>query len=135
MARCGCSAALDLRGRIFVAGGGESMYKSARAWDSVEWLEENTGQDPGGGGADVWRQGPAMSQARCALGFAVSYLTDHLFAAGGYGGGDLYHDSAERLDLSSGSAGVWEALPRMSCRPQGVQLALNILNQSTYNNY
>mmetsp|Transcript_159562 Transcript_159562/g.507953 ORF Transcript_159562/g.507953 Transcript_159562/m.507953 type:complete len:271 (+) Transcript_159562:303-1115(+) len=119
VSRCCCSAAVDVRGRIFVVGGGENMYSSSRAWDSVEWLDDlSPGAEP------RWREGPAMNQARCALGVASSFETDQLFAAGGYGGNSLYLESAEVLDLSSGGSGRWLPLPNMSVKRAGANAAV-----------
>lgn len=130
VARCGCAAAADSRGRIYAAGGGEHMYRSAECWSSLEvldlesCLQERAEQpEPPGGPqlpwAERWREGPAMNDRRCALGLAYSAAADCLFAAGGYGGGSSYLATAERLDLSSGAPGAWERLPEMSCKRAG----------------
>eukprot|EP00927_Polykrikos_kofoidii_P067129 TRINITY_DN62645_c0_g1_i1.p1 TRINITY_DN62645_c0_g1~~TRINITY_DN62645_c0_g1_i1.p1 ORF type:complete len:429 (-),score=57.32 TRINITY_DN62645_c0_g1_i1:40-1245(-) len=130
-----CSASLDLRGRIFVAGGGENMYRHSPVWHTTEWFDESALASEAEAGAHesaagpsttsgAWRFGPPMREGRCALGVACSYATDHLYVAGGYGGGSMYHETAERLDLSSGSAGVWEMLPPMSCKRAGPNAAV-----------
>lgn len=114
--RCCCSAALTKRGNILVVGGGESMYYSSPAWSSTEWYDVSNATNPYDG---VWRPGPDMTQARCAVGVACNYETDSLYAAGGYGGSGLYLDTAEKLDLSSGSEGRWQLLPQLSCKRAG----------------
>jgi len=125
VSRCGCSGAVDSRGRIYVVGGGDNMYASSRAWSSIEVFERSVdptgeeGRPPG-----RWRNGPAMGDARCALGVAYSSATDHLFAAGGYAGARRYLNTAERLDLSGGAQGAWEALPPLSCKRAGCNAAV-----------
>lgn len=118
VARCCCSAAIDARAKIYVVGGGENMYRNARALGSVEVYSEE-----GLTGLGSWQMGPAMCDARCGVGVAYSHCTDHLFAAGGYAGGIAYLDTAERLDLSAGSRGTWERLPPMSCQRAGPNAA------------
>jgi len=118
-ARCCCSAALDSRGRIHVVGGGENMYRNSEAWNSVETFTYDGAIEDG-----AWHPGPAMREARCALGVAYSSSSDHLFAAGGYAGANCYLSSCEWLDLSCSSAGIWTSLPPMSCRRAGCNAAV-----------
>lgn len=120
-ARCCSGAALDKRGTILIVGGGESMYYSSAAWSSTEWYDLSEASDPFTG---VWRPGPDMLQARCAVGVACSYDADALYAVGGYGGSGCYLETAERLDLSSSSEGRWQALPPLSCKRAGVNAAV-----------
>eukprot|EP00929_Paragymnodinium_shiwhaense_P037660 TRINITY_DN20024_c0_g1_i1.p1 TRINITY_DN20024_c0_g1~~TRINITY_DN20024_c0_g1_i1.p1 ORF type:complete len:386 (-),score=33.14 TRINITY_DN20024_c0_g1_i1:134-1291(-) len=121
LARCCCSSAVDKRGNIVVVGGGESMYYSSPAWASTEFYDASEAKDFYSG---LWKNGPAMKQARCAVGVACSYETDVLFAAGGYGGHGLYLDTAERLDLSATSEGRWQPLPKLSCKRAGANAAV-----------
>jgi len=116
VARCCCSGAVDSRGKIYVVGGGENMYRNSRAWRTTEMMEFVD--------ACCWQQAPSMNDARCGLGVAYSFSTDYLFAAGGYAGGGCYLETAERLHLSTGSSGVWEYIPPMSCKRAGCNAAV-----------
>lgn len=118
IARCCCSGALDKRSRMYVVGGGETMYRSSRAWNTVEWLDSVPSS------MDAWRPGPPMGETRCGPGVAYSSFTDHLLAVGGYGGLGRYLDSAERLDLAASGEGRWDPLPPMSCQRAGPNAAV-----------
>ena len=111
-ARCCAGAAVDARARTWAVGGGESMYSTARAWQSVEVLQPS---------AETWREGPPLLEPRCALGLGVCHATERLFACGGYAGCATlqYLDTAEMLAIGGGGDGRWQPLPRMSCRRAG----------------
>ena len=124
--RCCAGGAVDKRGSLWVVGGGADMYRNSQCSSSVEQLDApyNTHR---------WRYAPSLGLARCALGVACDLIRDRLFACGGYGGGDLYHDTAEWLDLSalhsnanSGSQNPvgWAPLPRMSAKRAGPNAAM-----------
>ena len=129
-ARCCAGAVNDGRGSLWCLGGGESMYSHSRTLCSVErllWqppeqaatgLSDGTADGPMGGG---WRFGPPMGECRCAFGCAVGLETQHIVAAGGYGGDHRYLDSAELLDLTGD--GRWVGLPRLSCKRSGCAAA------------
>lgn len=121
--RCCCSATTDARGRVFVVGGGEHMYRGSQAWDSIEMYEADL-HDTTRWCCGAWRDGPSMLEARCALGVAYSQAADRIVAVGGYGGHGRYLDTAEWLCLSNGSSNMWESLPRMSCRRAGPNAAV-----------
>ena len=91
------------------------MYRDAACLASVER------RDPLGGG---WGTAPTMLEPRCALGVALSHDVGSLFAAGGYGGGENYLDSAECLDVTAAADAAWRPLPRMSCARAGASAAM-----------
>lgn len=116
-ARCCVGAAVDARARTWAVGGGESMYSTARAWQSVEVLQR---------ASPAWHEGPPLLEPRCALGLGVCHATERLFACGGYSGcaSLQYLDTVEMLTTSGGGDGRWQPLPRMSCRRAGPNAAV-----------
>mmetsp|Transcript_33260 Transcript_33260/g.54945 ORF Transcript_33260/g.54945 Transcript_33260/m.54945 type:complete len:397 (+) Transcript_33260:252-1442(+) len=112
--RCCCSAAIDASGKVYVVGGGESMFRGAACMSSVECLLSPTEQ---------WVEAPHMIQPRCALGVAISHECNRLFAFGGYSGAQNYLDSCETIDLSGGTNAQWRLLPPMTCRRAGCNAA------------
>jgi len=103
VARCCAAAASDEAGRLYVAGGGKSMYHTAVAYDSVE--VNACLVDPATGDYGAWQPAPNMLARRCGLGLACSLRTASLVAVGGYGGQGNYLRSAEILDVSASAAG------------------------------
>jgi hypothetical protein len=123
VARCCTSAAVHACGDVYAVGGGESMYRGAACLTSVEVLRAGCGALTGGDAdaADGWCDGPSLSEARCALGVALSYKTSTLYAVGGYAGAMSYLSSAEALDVggATGADARWRALPAMSVQRAG----------------
>ena len=118
MPRCCCGAAVDAESRIYCIGGGESMYRGAKCYDTCEVYDPARGR---------WAEAPTLLEKRCALGAAISHATTTLFAVGGYGGGDsaqAYLSSAESCRISAGGSGVWEPLPPLSVQRAGVSAAV-----------
>lgn len=111
-ARCCHGGGVDRRALIYAVGGGESMFRGAACFKTVERY------DPA---AEAWSVAPSMLEARCGLGAAISHSTDRLFAFGGYAGDTHYLSSCEALDLSAAAGGDarWAALPPMSCARAG----------------
>ena len=110
-ARCCSGAAADKEGRVWVVGGGESMYRGAATLRSVECYQPDE---------EAWVYGPELTEPRCALGVAISHERDELYACGGYAGDMLYLDTCEVLSLADGGNGSsWQALPNMSCKRAG----------------
>ncbi|KAL1496053.1 hypothetical protein AB1Y20_014682 [Prymnesium parvum] len=106
--RC-CPAAVSLgewgRGAaaFLVAGGGESMFRHARVYETVELYDLAAGSG---------RAFPSLGVARCAHSLAVS-ARGHVYATGGYGGGLSYLSSVESLDLSCPERG-WLRVAEMA---------------------
>ena len=97
-ARCTPAAALDGRGQLVVAGGGESMYRHAKVFASCEMLREGE-----------WEDFPCMLTPRCAHSLNLcTHATPTLYATGGYGGNVAYLTSIEAIDLHATERG-WRA--------------------------
>eukprot|EP00928_Gymnodinium_smaydae_P083106 TRINITY_DN66369_c0_g1_i1.p1 TRINITY_DN66369_c0_g1~~TRINITY_DN66369_c0_g1_i1.p1 ORF type:complete len:380 (-),score=29.77 TRINITY_DN66369_c0_g1_i1:191-1330(-) len=113
--RCCCGAASNSDGSVYAVGGGESMYRGARAWSSVERYDLSQ---------RCWLPAPSLLEPRCAPGVALHHGSAHLYAAGGYAGQGRYLETVERLDLSRGSQERWERLPPLSCKRSGANAAV-----------
>ncbi|KAL1503499.1 hypothetical protein AB1Y20_011980 [Prymnesium parvum] len=90
-ARCFAGAACDGAARVWVAGGGDSIYRGAQCFAAVDVLERGE-----------WRAGGALRTARCGLALAAEARRDELWACGGYGGGEAYLQTVETFDMATG---------------------------------
>ena len=105
--------------RLLVVGGGDTLWVGGAATTESELLVSG-GKDGDDDGSQhgAWTAGPSLLAPRCGHGCAVVAPRDAVVAAGGYGGGDAYLASAERL----GRDGRFSPLPPMTSPRTGVGL-------------
>ena len=86
---CFAAADLDARGRLWLAGGGDSPYRHARVFDEVLLFDAASGE-----AASVVGR---LQAARCGAALAADCRTSVLYSVGGYGGGAVHRDTVETL--------------------------------------
>jgi len=91
------------------------MYRGAEVYSCCSFLDT---------GETEWKDSFQLTERRCGLNVALS-SSNWLYAAGGYGGGSIYHNSAEMLDLtaSSDSRGWIPVASSMSAARTGLGVA------------
>ena len=96
--------------RLLVLGGGDTLWVGGAATTGGELLHLSAA-------APAWVPGPKLREPRCGHGVAA-LAAGWVVAAGGYGGGDAYLSTAERL----GPEGDFHPLPPMRAPRTGAGL-------------
>lgn len=117
--RCFAGTEMDSAGRLWVAGGGDSIYQGATISAAVEvlHLEEGSAAE-----SCTWRQAGEMIRPRCGLALCTDLRRPQLFAVGGYSGGNSYEQSVEAIDVHTG---VSRLLPPMAVARSGPGATFN----------
>lgn len=104
------AADMDSRGRLWLVGGGTSMYQGAQIYTYVKVLslDETTPQ---------WMEAGHLAQPRCGHALAYDVRNSMMYTIGGYGGGTLFHDTVETFDTQTGQSLVLG--PRMHEKRSG----------------
>lgn len=93
-ARCFAAAVLEgASGRLWLAGGGSSLYQGARCMSEIETLDQS---------GTVWRTVGQLLRPRCGLALAIDQGDAQIYACGGYGGGFSYEATVETFELGTG---------------------------------
>ena len=74
--RCFAAGVCDESARVWVVGGGDSLYRGARCFDSIDVLTP-----------EGWSHKGTLFEARCGLGLALDARRSDLVVCGGYSGG------------------------------------------------
>ena len=98
-ARCFAAAACDGDGRLWVGGGGTSIYRGARCLATIDVLDQ---------GGEAWRAAGTLRRERCGHALANDARRADLWACGGYGGDEDYLAAVESFDMVTG---------RTTCQP------------------
>ena len=77
--RCFAAAVCDEQERLWVVGGGDSLYRGARCLSAVDLLM-----------GDGWSRAGTLLEPRCGLALAASTRRSELVVCGGYSGGGLH---------------------------------------------
>ena len=93
--RCFAAATCDEMKRLWVVGGGSSLYQGAETYGELEFLEA---------GATEWRRAGVMAEPRCGLALACDARASTLFLVGGYSGGLSYQKTVDAHDMRTGAS-------------------------------
>ena len=102
-----CFGALDVDAddrRLWLAGGGSSVYRGAQVFDHVHLLMLPHPERPPPLLPVTWGVVGRLRSPRCGHALAADCRTTLLYSVGGYGGGALYHDTIESFDTQTGEA-------------------------------
>uniref|UniRef100_A0A7S3BNV1 F-box domain-containing protein n=1 Tax=Haptolina ericina TaxID=156174 RepID=A0A7S3BNV1_9EUKA len=89
--RCFAAAVCDEQERLWVVGGGDSLYRGARCLSAVDLLM-----------GDGWSRAGTLLEPRCGLALAASARRSELVVCGGYSGDVAYLSSVESFDMMTG---------------------------------
>lgn len=93
--RCFAAATCDEMKRLWVVGGGSSLYQGAETYGELEFLEA---------GGTEWRRAGVMAEPRCGLALACDARASTLFLVGGYSGGLSYQKTVDAHDMRTGAS-------------------------------
>ena len=92
--RCFLGAAIDTDSNIIISGGCSTLYQGAEVYSSLEIYS------PGSRNSAFEIIPAKMNVLRGGHQSVYDWRRNHLYCLGGYGGGDVYHESMEWVDLS-----------------------------------
>ena len=116
-AACFGAADVDAHGRLWLTGGGDSIYRGAHVFDDVCMLDLSEGVSP----QPQWAAAGKLQRARCGHALAADARTTALWQVGGYGGGQRYEDTIESFDTVTGHSTM--AAARMAFARSGAGAA------------
>lgn len=108
-ALCFAAADVDASRRLWLTGGGDSIYRGASVSDAVRFLScspDSLPIDGIPGDPPQWVSGGRLQAPRCGHAIATDCRTSVLYNVGGYGGGLTYHDTVETFDTRTGVGAI-----------------------------
>ena len=93
--RCVAAATCDEMKRLWVVGGGSSLYQGAETYGELEFLEA---------GGTEWRRAGVLAEPRGGHALARDARAPPLFLVGGYRGGLSYQKTVDAHDMRTGAS-------------------------------